>query len=163
MAVNRVQTSVRVAMPLGLWVLLHFVAFSVARECGQPEIDAQNITGCTSVLHMKYLGHQGAIWLGDALHHNPDLETLDLHHTRIGDDDALALAAGPMSTAQILRFVLSPAAYLQTARGIVAARGLGALYMGLTFKIAHIGGTGALNAALIPQFKRLFGVERELI
>ena len=94
MAVNRVQTSVRVAMPLGLWVLLHFVAFSVARECGQPEIDAQNITGCTSVLHMKYLGHQGAIWLGDALHHNPDLETLDLHHTRIGDDDALALAAG---------------------------------------------------------------------
>ena len=86
----------------------------------------------------------------------------DLVRTNL-QKQALALAAGPMSTAQILRFVLSPAAYLQTARGIVAARGLGALYMGLTFKIAHIGGTGALNAALIPQFKRLFGVERELI
>ena len=75
-------------------LLLSVALCAGARECGQPEIDAQNITGCISVLHMRYLGHQGAIWLGDALHHNADLETLDLHHTRIGDDDAFALAAG---------------------------------------------------------------------
>ena len=76
---------------------------------------------------------------------------------------AIALAQQPMSSGQIARLALSPAAYWDTARGIVAARGLGALYLGLGFKIAHIGGTGALNAALIPQFKRILGTEREVI
>ena len=73
-----------------------FLLFSVctARECGQAEIDAQDITGCSVVLHMKHLGHKNAIWLGDALHHNPHLEFLDLHHTNIGDDDAISLANG---------------------------------------------------------------------
>ena len=78
-----------------LAVLLVVTVCSVlGRDCGQAEIDARDITGCVTVLHMKFLGHQGAIWLGDALHHGPDLEILDLHHTRIGDDDAFALAAG---------------------------------------------------------------------
>jgi len=67
---------------------------AAARDCGQAEIDARDITGCITVLHMSYLGHQGAVWLGDALHHNVDLEILDLHHTKIGDDDAFSLAAG---------------------------------------------------------------------
>ena len=75
-------------------LLVVTVCSVVGRDCGQAEIDARDITGCVTVLHMKFLGHQGAIWLGDALHHNPDLEILDLHHTRIGDDDAFALAAG---------------------------------------------------------------------
>ena len=67
---------------------------ATARECGQKEVDAQDITGCSSILHMKFLHHKGAIWLGDALHHNPHLEFLDLHHTNIGDDDAESLANG---------------------------------------------------------------------
>jgi len=75
-----------------LWAA--FVSGVVGRDCGQAEIDARDITGCITVMHMSYLGHTGAIWLGDALHHNVDLEQLDLHHTKIGDDDAFALAAG---------------------------------------------------------------------
>ena len=65
-----------------------------ARDCGQAEMDARDITGCINLLHIRRLGHQGAIWLGDALHHNVDLRNLDLHHTEIGDDDALSLANG---------------------------------------------------------------------
>ena len=76
---------------------------------------------------------------------------------------AIALAKEPMSTAQIVRLSFSYGAYLEMAQQIVATRGVGALYMGLGFKIAHIGGTGALNAALIPQFKRILGVEREVM
>jgi len=34
--------------------------------------------------------------------------------------------------------------------------------MGFAFKVAHIGGTGACNAAFIPHFKRLFGTEKEI-
>ena len=34
------------------------------------------------------------VWLGEALHNHTDLEMLDLHHTKIGDDDAIALAEG---------------------------------------------------------------------
>ena len=34
------------------------------------------------------------MWLGDVLHNHTDLEMLDLHHTKIGDDDAIALAEG---------------------------------------------------------------------
>ena len=75
-------------------LLTALAALSTCRECGQAEIDARDITGCVTVLHMKYLGHKNAEWLGDALHHNPDLQELDLHHTRIGDDDAVSLAAG---------------------------------------------------------------------
>ena len=40
------------------------------------------------------MGHRNAIWLAEALHNNTDLRTLDLHHTKIGDDDAIALAEG---------------------------------------------------------------------
>ena len=76
---------------------------------------------------------------------------------------AIALAKEPMTTSQILSLSFSYGAYLDTAKQIVATRGFGALYMGLAFKIAHIGGTGALNAALIPQFKRIFGIEREVM
>jgi len=65
-----------------------------ARECGQEEIDKQDITGCVSVRHMEYIGHQQAVWLGHQLKENDLLETLDLHHTRIGDDDAISLAEG---------------------------------------------------------------------
>jgi len=57
-------------------------------------MDALDITGCINLLHIRRLGHQGAIWLGDALHHNVDLQNLDLHHTEIGDDDAVSLANG---------------------------------------------------------------------
>jgi len=80
--------------PLRMFVMNALVASVAARDCGQAEVDARDITGCITVLHMNYLGHKGAVWLGDALHHNVDLEILDLHHTKIGDDDALALAAG---------------------------------------------------------------------
>tara|TARA_B110001452_G_C15198117_1_gene415830 strand:+ start:159 stop:1097 length:939 start_codon:yes stop_codon:yes gene_type:complete len=76
---------------------------------------------------------------------------------------AIELAKQPMSSAQILSLAFSPVAYLDMARKIVAARGVGALYMGLGFKIAHIGGTGALNAALIPQAKKLMGIDREVM
>lgn len=76
---------------------------------------------------------------------------------------AITLAQQPMTTAQIVRLAVSPASYWGVARGIVAARGFGALYLGLSFKVAHIGGTGALNAALIPQFKRVLGTQREVI
>lgn len=79
---------------LGLLLLAGAPSCCRARECGQAEIDARDITDCSTVLHMKHLGHQGAVWLGDALHHNPHLEFLDLHHTNIGDDDAISLANG---------------------------------------------------------------------
>lgn len=76
------------------------------RECGEPEIIAQDITGCTSVEHVKHLGHKSAIWLGDQLHHNPHLETLDLHHTHIGDDDAVSLAAGLHNNTYLKRLAM---------------------------------------------------------
>ena len=41
-----------------------------ARECGQKELDAHDIAGCTSLRHMDHLGHGEAVWLGDALAHN---------------------------------------------------------------------------------------------
>jgi len=75
---------------------------------------------------------------------------------------AIALAEKPMTTAQIMSLSFSPISYFSVGRQIVAARGFGALYMGLTFKVAHIGGTGACNAALIPYFKKLFGIQRDL-
>uniref|UniRef100_A0A7S2BR69 Uncharacterized protein n=1 Tax=Haptolina brevifila TaxID=156173 RepID=A0A7S2BR69_9EUKA len=86
----------------------------------------------------------------------------DLVRTNL-QKQAIALAEHPMTTAQILSLSFSPVAYFNVGRQIVATRGIGALYMGLTFKVAHIGGTGACNAALIPYFKRLFGIEREVI
>ena len=64
------------------------------RECGQQEIDQQDIAGCVSVSHMKHIGHRNAVWLGEQLKNNTVLETLDLHHTFIGDDDAISLAVG---------------------------------------------------------------------
>jgi len=85
----------------------------------------------------------------------------DLMRTNL-QKQAIALAEKPMSTAQIVSLSFGPLSYLEVGRQIVNTRGLGALYMGLTFKVAHIGGTGACNAALIPYFKRLFGIEREV-
>ncbi|KAL1527482.1 hypothetical protein AB1Y20_016147 [Prymnesium parvum] len=85
----------------------------------------------------------------------------DLVRTNL-QKQAIALAEKPMSTAEVLSLTFSPLRYLSVGRQIVAARGVGALYMGLTFKVAHIGGTGACNAALIPYFKRLFGIDREV-
>ena len=58
-------------------ILLLLARSGSCRDCGQSEIDARDITGCVTVLHMKFLGHRNAIWLGDALHHNADLETLE--------------------------------------------------------------------------------------
>lgn len=86
--------------------VLLLAASADARECGQEEINARDITGCSTVLHMKNLGHQGAIWLGDALHHNPHLEFLDLHHTFIGDDDAQAIAYGLHNNSYLKRIAL---------------------------------------------------------
>ena len=74
--------------------LLLAASSAIARECGQEELKAQHIGGCTSFEHLKYVGHRNAIWLAEALHNNTDLRTLDLHHTKIGDDDAIALAEG---------------------------------------------------------------------
>ena len=76
---------------------------SVGKQCGKEELDKKDITGCTSLLHLKHLGHREAVWLGDALHHNPDLEFLDLHHTRIGTDDAVSLAAGLENNTKLKR------------------------------------------------------------
>jgi len=85
----------------------------------------------------------------------------DLVRTNL-QKQAIALAEKPMTTAQILRLSFSYVEYYRVAAEIVKTRGLGALYMGLTFKVLHIGGTGAFNAALIPRFKKLFGVDREV-
>jgi hypothetical protein len=74
-----------------------------------------------------------------------------------------ALANEPMSTGTILRMTFSYGAYYEVAAQIVRTSGFGALYMGLAFKVAHIGGTGALNAAFIPYFKKLLGVDREIM
>lgn len=79
---------------------------AAARECGEEEIKARDITGCVSVTHMKHIGHREAIWLGDALHHNPDLEFLDLHHTRVGVEDAIALAAGLENNTHLKRLAM---------------------------------------------------------
>ena len=75
-------------------VITLLLSSCAARECGQAEITAKDITGCSSIEHMKNLGHRGAVWLGDQLHHNPHLEFLDLHHTHVSDDDAISIAAG---------------------------------------------------------------------
>jgi hypothetical protein len=85
----------------------------------------------------------------------------DLVRTNL-QKQAIALAEQPMSTAQIMRLSFSPLSYLRVARQIVASKGVGGLYMGFAFKVAHIGGTGACNAAFIPIFKRLFGIDREV-
>lgn len=79
---------------------------SVGKQCGKEELDKKDITGCTSLLHLKHLGHREAVWLGDALHHNPDLEFLDLHHTRIGTDDAVSLAAGLENNTKLKRLAM---------------------------------------------------------
>ncbi|EKX52218.1 hypothetical protein GUITHDRAFT_84771 [Guillardia theta CCMP2712] len=42
---------------------------------------------------------------------------------------------------------------------IVAANGIGGLYMGFGFKAMHLGGSGALLAMLIPWFKGMMGVK----
>ena len=85
----------------------------------------------------------------------------DLVRTNL-QKQAIALAEHPMSSGQIASLCVSPWAYMSVARQIVATRGVSALYMGLAFKVTHIGGVGACNAALIPYFKRLFGIEREV-
>ena len=84
----------------------------------------------------------------------------DLVRTNL-QKQAIAAAESPMTTGQILSLSFSPVSYFNVGKQIVMARGVGALYMGLTFKVAHIGGTGACNAALIPYFKGLFGMDRE--
>lgn len=84
----------------------------------------------------------------------------DLVRTNL-QKQAIELAKAPMSTGQIMSLAFSPIAYWKVASQIIAARGIGALYMGLTFKIAHIGGMGAANAMFIPYFKRLFGMSEE--
>ena len=88
------------------WVVLLLAGPALCRECGQAEIDARDITGCSTVLHMKNLGHRGALWLGDSLHHNPNLEFLDLHHTFIADDDAEALADGLHNNTHLKRLAM---------------------------------------------------------
>ena len=45
------------------------------------------------------------------------------------------------------------ATLLSVGREIVAARGVGALYAGISFKALHLGGGGALMAYLIPFFR----------
>lgn len=79
---------------------------AIARECGQEELKAQHIGGCTSFEHLKYVGHRNAIWLAEALHNNTDLRTLDLHHTKIGDDDAAALAEGLRNNVHLVRLAM---------------------------------------------------------
>ena len=48
------------------------------------------------------------MWLGDALHNHTDLEMLDLHHTKIGDDDAIALAEGLKNNDNLRRLGAAP-------------------------------------------------------
>lgn len=86
----------------------------------------------------------------------------DLVRTNL-QKQAIALANEPMSTGTILRLTFSYGQYFEVAKQIVRANGIGALYMGLTFKVMHIGGTGAMNAAFIPFFKKLMGVDREIM
>lgn len=93
-------------MPFRAFLLLSLLAVSRCRDCGQAEIDAQDIRGCITVTHMKYLGHKNAIWLGDQLHHNPDLRELDLHHTHIGDDDAVSLSLGLHNNTHLKRLAM---------------------------------------------------------
>ena len=76
------------------------------RECGEAEINKKDISGCTSLKHIKHVGHRNALWLGDQLHHNPKLEFLDLHHTRLGVDDAISLAAGLENNTHLKRLVM---------------------------------------------------------
>jgi len=102
------------------------------------------------------LGGLGAGALGAALNCPFDLVRVNLQK------QAMAAAEKPMSASQIASLAFSPVAYARVAAEIVAARGIGALYLGLAFKVMHIGGTGACNAASIPYFKRLMGVEREI-
>lgn len=68
----------------------------------------------------------------------------------------------PLLTRATYAIAGSPLSYFNVGKQIVMSRGVGALYMGLTFKVAHIGGTGACNAAFIPYFKKLFGIDREV-
>ena len=49
----------------GLLLLLLFARWTTARECGQAELDARDITGCVSFRHMKYINHGNAVWLGE--------------------------------------------------------------------------------------------------
>ena len=61
----------------------------------------------------------------------------DLMRTNL-QKQAIALAEKPMTTSQILSLSFSPMSYLDVGRQIVQTRGVGALYMGLTFKVARI-------------------------
>ena len=95
------DSSLKIMFSVLCWFTL--IGSIASRDCGQAEVDARDISGCITVLHMSYLGHTGAVWLGDALHHNVNLETLDLHHTKIGDDDAYSLAAGLQNNTHLKR------------------------------------------------------------
>jgi len=86
--------------------LLLLLPLALARHCGQKELDAHSIDGCTSFEHLKLLGSGNAVWLGDALHHHNDLELLDLHHTKVYDPDALALAAGLKNNTVLRRLAM---------------------------------------------------------
>lgn len=61
------------------------------------------------------------VWLGDALHNHTDLELLDLHHTKIGDDDAISLAE-VRAAASSRRRPATPAASASPAASAPPAR-----------------------------------------
>ncbi|KAL3923851.1 MAG: hypothetical protein SGPRY_004094 [Prymnesium sp.] len=59
----------------------------------------------------------------------------DLVRTNL-QKQAIAIAERPMTSAEILSLTFSPLRYYSVGRQIVAARGFGALYMGLSFKVS---------------------------
>lgn len=85
--------------------LLLVLPLALGRECGKKEIFKQDITGCTSLRHVDNI-HGSAKWLGRALHKNADLETIDLHHTFLDDDDATELAFGLRGNTKLHRLAM---------------------------------------------------------
>ncbi len=77
-----------------------------AHECGHKQLHDRNLTGCTSLEHIKHIGHRSVVWIGEKLHDNVELRFLDLHHTGLHDDDAVSIASGLHNNTHLKRIAL---------------------------------------------------------
>lgn len=56
---------------------------------------------------------------------------------------------------------MGPVAALNMAAQVIKNQGARGLWFGLSPKLVHLGGSGALLAMLVPHFKRILGVDRD--
>lgn len=100
------------------------------------------------------------VWLGDALHNHTDLEMLDLHHTKIGDDDAIALAEGLKNNDNLRRLAMHNNRI--TDKGAVAIAAALRTNRALTLLSLSSNGIGDEGAAALGAALRVNPVLRRL-